>query len=98
VYVANGTFTMQGNAEISDNTAVTNGGGVYVTGASSSFIIAGGTIYGQGHALANTASSGHALFVNGATGPVVFGDGITGIPGETTLGSGVWNDTIYGRP
>ena len=43
VYVAGGTFEMSGTAAISNNTATTFGGGVYV-GSNATFTMTGGTI------------------------------------------------------
>jgi hypothetical protein len=61
VYVDNGAFIMN-DGTISGNTAL-SGGGVYGTGAASSFVKAGGIIYGaNGGSNANSALTGPAVF------------------------------------
>jgi hypothetical protein len=75
VYVYSyGIFNMR-DGEISGNTAVRNGGGVYISGT---FLTGGAVIYGNNAAagLKNTASNGAALYKSG-TGTAQYGT-ITG--------------------
>lgn len=69
VCVINGSFTMSGNAAISNNEAYSSGssgsygGGVYVNGGN--FEMIGGTIGGPDAGSANTATYGGGVYVNG---------------------------------
>jgi parallel beta-helix repeat protein len=64
-----GTFTMNGNASVSGNTASNYGGGVYVSD-SRTFTMNGGRIQGSGDSdgfTKNTAPNGAALYRDGGT-------------------------------
>jgi hypothetical protein len=69
VAVAGGTFKMSEDAAVSRNTATTgNGGGVYVTGAGTSFTMSGGKIGGDTDDKANSAANGGGVYMgNGST-------------------------------
>jgi hypothetical protein len=62
VQVGNGTtFNMHGGS-IYKNSAGTLGGGVYVEPSLATFTKSGGTVYGIGGSMANTAGSGAAAY------------------------------------
>ena len=98
VYVG-GIFNMHGGT-ISGNTAGMFGGGGVHVGSRGTFVMSGGTVYGNDvpAPLANDASSGAALLL-GSNAPITnarFGDGTNILP-HTDGNSRHTNNTITGR-
>jgi hypothetical protein len=99
VYVGRGTFTMSGNATISDNTSSSSGGGVIVAAAGSFDMSGNATISGNnaggtggGVLLVNTSSftmySG--LIVNNTWGGLIYQGGGNFSVESNNGGSAIW--------
>ncbi|MCD7865243.1 MAG: dockerin type I domain-containing protein [Clostridiales bacterium] len=96
VYVTGGSFTMTGG-EVSENTSIRYGAGVYLT-SSSTFTISDGTISGNAVAECTaTSAAGGGIYLSGGTFTMSGGE-ITGNTIEATdssLGAGVYATGSY---
>jgi len=90
VYVNNGgTFTMSGSAKVSGNTATNDGGGVGVSGSTSTFAMTG-----NAEVSGNTANNGGGVYVsgmiNGDSGYFIMSDNAVVTDNEANNGGGVY--------
>jgi formylglycine-generating enzyme required for sulfatase activity len=98
VYLQDGEFTMSVGAVISGNKATgntSNGGGVYVSGASSRFEMTGGTIGGDEEGDANTAYIGGGVVVYEGSTFDMSGGEISGNKSSATGGGVVINSSEF---